>query len=73
MAENRQQWGPATQIIQRVIEDQQKADLTTEIRCGNTMAMRIAAALHAAGHITRDEMWRDRQPGTPKPEPERVG
>lgn len=59
--ENRQQWGPATQIINRVIRDHHDRQMNTaEFIAGNSLPMQIAAALHAAGHITRSEMWVDR-------------
>jgi hypothetical protein len=64
MAENPAQWGPATKVIDEVLrqidKDMAAEAASGEIRAGNTRAMQIARALHAKGHITRDEMWKDR-------------
>lgn len=65
MSENPAQWGPATKVIDEVlkqIDKEQASDASSGVfRGGNSRAMQIAAALHAKGHITRDEMWKDRE------------
>lgn len=64
MSENPAQWGPVTKVIDEVlkqIDKEQAADAAAGVfRAGNSRAMQIASALHAKGHITRDEMWKDR-------------
>lgn len=65
MSENPAQWGPATIVINEALKQIDKdiaADATSgEFRAGGSRAMQIARALHAKGHITRDEMWKDRE------------